>query len=258
MMTKEELEGYGTYRDKYQMEKDYLQDLLLASIYSNTTDEFVFKGGTAISKFYNSDRFSEDLDFTSRRIDAAGARGLMDAAMKSLQYAASYVEEPSANRFGTIEAAIDIEGPRYNGKRSTLQRIIFEINTSASLVEKAIPMPRAPVYADARNYVALVMDRREMLAEKVRAIMSAGRRHKERDLYDMYYLLGKGTPLERGLVMKKLEESKTVFSKEALRECIGGVRVTWNALQPFVQHTLEEYGHVSRTVIDTMKRDGLL
>ncbi len=258
MMTKEELEGYTTYKDKYQMEKDYLQDLLLSSVYSNTTDEFVFKGGTAISKFYNSDRFSEDLDFTSRRIDAAGARKLIDSALKSIQYTARYVDEPAVNTFGTIEAAIDIEGPRYNGKRSTLQRIIFEINTTAVLIEKAVPMPRTPVYADARNYVALVMDKQEILSEKFRALMSAGRKHKERDLYDIYYLIGKGTSISKGLVLRKLKESKIDFSGKWLGECIDKVQATWTTLQPFVQHTLEGYEYVSGTVISAVKRDGLL
>jgi len=258
MITKEELEGYSTYRDKYQIEKDYLQDLILSSIYSNTTDEFVFKGGTAISKFYNSDRFSEDLDFTSKRIGEAEARKLMDLVLKSIQYTARCINEPSINKFGTIEAAINIEGPRYNRKHSTLQKIGFEINTNAVLIEKAVPMPRTPIYADAKNYVALVMDRREILAEKLRAMMSAGRRHKERDLYDIYYLLGKGTSINRELVLKKLDESKIDFSDKELLECIGNVQATWKTLQPFVQHTLEEYEHVSGTVISAMKKEKLL
>ena len=43
-------------------EKDYLIDLTLFSISKNTKDELVFKGGTCLSKFYNLDRFSEDID----------------------------------------------------------------------------------------------------------------------------------------------------------------------------------------------------
>jgi len=258
MITKEELEEYSTYRDKYQIEKDYLQDLILSSIYSNTTDEFVFKGGTAISKFYHSDRFSEDLDFSSKRIDEAEAKRLIDLALKSIQYTARYINEPSINKFGTIEAAINIEGPRYNGRQSTLQKISFKINTNAVLIENAVPMPRNPIYADAKNYVALVMDKREILAEKFRALVSAGRKHKERDLYDIYYLLGKGASINRGLVLKKLDESEIDFSDKELLECIGNVQATWKTLQPFVQHTLEEYEHVSGTVISAMKKDRLL
>lgn len=47
-------------------EKDYLIDLALLSISKNTKNELVFKGGTCLYKFYKLNRFSEDLDFSSR------------------------------------------------------------------------------------------------------------------------------------------------------------------------------------------------
>ena len=58
MMTKDALMAYRTYKDNYQVEKDYLQDLLLYHVYANSSNEMVLKGGTAFSKFYSSDRFS--------------------------------------------------------------------------------------------------------------------------------------------------------------------------------------------------------
>jgi predicted nucleotidyltransferase component of viral defense system len=256
MMDKEDIEAYRTYKDRYQVEKDYLQDLILYSMCSSA-DTLVFKGGTAMSKFYNSDRFSEDLDFTAK-IDEAGVKVLIDGAMASIQYPAAYLEKPTVNKFGTIEAEITIQGPRYNRKASTLQHIAFEINTSAILAEKAIPMARAPIYQDAKNYVALVMDRREILAEKVRAMMSKGRKHKERDLYDMYYLFGKGTPIDNGVVLKKLNEAKISFSKEELLKNIEHVKATWGSLQPFVQHTLEDYGYVSKAVMAALEKNKVL
>src|SRR3989344_2458817 len=51
-------------------EKDYLQDLILFSVYSIIGNELVFKGGTALYKIYKLNRFSEDLDFTlTKKID---------------------------------------------------------------------------------------------------------------------------------------------------------------------------------------------
>ncbi|MCL4379641.1 nucleotidyl transferase AbiEii/AbiGii toxin family protein [Candidatus Marsarchaeota archaeon] len=258
MISKEELEAYSTYKDKYQVEKDYLQELILYSVCSNSTYDLVFKGGTALSKFYNSDRFSEDLDFTSNKIDKTGVKSLIDKAIKSIQYNTVYLEEPYVNEFGTIVATISILGPRYNGKPSTAQQILFEINTGATLVEKAVPMPRNPIYPDAKNYVALVMGKREILAEKVRAMMSKGRRHKERDLYDMYYLIGKDTRFNKEMILKKISESKITFSAEELVEYMKRVQATWKTLQPFIQHTLEEYEYVSKTVISAMERDKVL
>jgi len=48
----------------FQQEKNYIQLLILKSVYSICSRELVFKGGTALTFFYNLNRFSEDLDFT--------------------------------------------------------------------------------------------------------------------------------------------------------------------------------------------------
>src|SRR3989344_4387527 len=49
--------------NKEYIEKDYFQDLLLFNIYKQT-NLLIFKGGTALYKLYDLQRFSEDLDFT--------------------------------------------------------------------------------------------------------------------------------------------------------------------------------------------------
>ena len=51
MITKDALAEYKTYNDPYQVEKDYLQDMLLYNIYANSSNEMVLKGGTAFAKF---------------------------------------------------------------------------------------------------------------------------------------------------------------------------------------------------------------
>ncbi|MEM2123634.1 MAG: nucleotidyl transferase AbiEii/AbiGii toxin family protein, partial [Candidatus Bathyarchaeia archaeon] len=48
----------------FQQEKNYIQTVLLRSIYSKVSREIVFKGGTALAFFHGLNRFSEDLDFT--------------------------------------------------------------------------------------------------------------------------------------------------------------------------------------------------
>ena len=60
---KEELLETANFEQPYQKEKDYIEELFLAEIYEEA-DELVFKGGTAMSKFYGSTRFSDDLDFS--------------------------------------------------------------------------------------------------------------------------------------------------------------------------------------------------
>lgn len=256
MIGKEEIEGFEVFKDPYQTEKDYLQDLILYKIYKEETNELVFKGGTALSKFYHSDRFSEDLDFTTWNVNTDQLKfivNLLDKVITNPDYETKYLEEPSINKFGTVSAKVSIKGPRYNKKTSSIQQIRFEINTKASILTKPIAKSRMPVYPDATNYVALVMEKDEILAEKVRAIMSKGRKHKERDLYDLYYLLTKNTHINKKMIEKKLEESMLSFSDKKLASSINEVKETWNGLVPFVQHNLESYSHVKNFVIAAFK-----
>ncbi|RLF37372.1 MAG: hypothetical protein DRM99_00490, partial [Thermoplasmata archaeon] len=59
-------------------EKDYLLELLLFAL-SDDRRSLAFKGGTALYKFYNLNRFSEDLDF-----DLVGKRFDIDKMIKKI------------------------------------------------------------------------------------------------------------------------------------------------------------------------------
>jgi predicted nucleotidyltransferase component of viral defense system len=260
MITKDALAEYKTYNDPYQVEKDYLQDLLLYNIYANSSNEMVLKGGTAFAKFYNSDRFSEDLDFTfSEKVEKQEgfAKSIIRNAVERLEYRHSYKEEPHINDFGTVEAVILVEGPKFNGKASTVQQIRFEISTGKKLYLGSEAMPRNSVYADARPYVALVMKREEILAEKIRALMSRTRRHRERDLYDLYFFIGKGTGIDSSIIHQKLLEAKIDQSMEAFEKAMKDISKTWSSLEPMVQHKLEDFSYVSDFVGKRIRESGI-
>ena len=260
MITKDALSEYRTYKDPYQVEKDYLQDLLLYNVYAKSSNEMVLKGGTAFSKFYNSDRFSEDLDFTlSGEVEKPEefAKSIIIDAVEGLEYRHSYNEEPHANSFGTVVSTILVEGPRFNGKASTAQQILFEISTVGKLYLGRDAVPRNPAYADARPYVALVMKREEILAEKMRALMSKKRRHRERDLYDLYFFIGKNTAINKELINKKLLEAKISPSLGAFERAIKEVSKAWDSLEPMVQHKLEDFSYVSDFVAKNIKESGV-
>jgi predicted nucleotidyltransferase component of viral defense system len=69
MLTKEELRTYEKTVgfNLWQVEKDYLQHLVLLFLYSRIKNEPVFKGGTALQKVFGLNRFSIDLDFSSTK-----------------------------------------------------------------------------------------------------------------------------------------------------------------------------------------------
>ena len=67
MIDRKELEEYAKIKglNLGQAEKDYVQTIMLFILYQKYGRELVFKGGTALNKCFNLDRFSQDIDFTS-------------------------------------------------------------------------------------------------------------------------------------------------------------------------------------------------
>jgi len=57
-------------------------------------------------------------------------------------------------------------------------------------------------YREILGFSAIVMAEKEILAEKIRALLT---RNQARDLYDIYFLLKKGTKIDIGLINRKLE-----------------------------------------------------
>lgn len=261
MIDEKTLLSYTTFSDPHQIEKDYLQDILLESIYRDS-DFLVFKGGTALSKFYSLGRFSTDLDFTASKngITKDKIDGIIDKAKARLQtdmgYQTETQQESAMNKFGTYKVELVINGPRHitHPRPDTRQHIEIEVNTSAKLARKANAMQRNPIYMDVRAYIALLMDLEEALAEKVRALLSPRRRHREKDLYDIHFLLGKGVLLDRKLIGAKLSESEIADAIELLPDYVKEIRKTWKQLEPLVQHRLEDYGSVKRQVMAAFKR----
>ncbi len=267
MIDKTQLEAYKTFIDPYQTEKDYLQDLLLYNIYKISDRELVFKGGTALSKVYRTDRFSEDIDFTLSKHESTDMdnvekgithiKGVLDGAASKLEYKNSYLEEPRANKFGTVSALLGIEGPRFTGRPSTLQQVRFEVSIRGSVLIKPKAISITPIYAGAQGYVAEVMDATEILSEKIRAVLSKGRYHKERDLYDMYVLLKKRFMPDQKTLETKFKEVDREFSKNEFERAVLKIKDSWLNLKPLVQHTLEDYESVGSYVINAISNADL-
>ena len=126
------------------------------------------------------------------------------------------------------------------------------------MIHKPLQLPRHQIYGDVDEYIGTLMDKAEILSEKFRAIMSKGRRHKERDLYDINFLIQKGAVPNQPEILKKLEEASIPFSKAALNGAIDGIKPTWNDLAPFVSHSLEDYAHVKRNIMNVLEERGIL
>lgn len=190
-------------------EKDYLLELLLFSVFSETGDSLVLKGGTAMYKFYNLNRFSEDLDFVvnKRRINI---QDIVNKALKRLSALGVEGKLQIETYTNETNAKILFKGPLYDGRKESMAYIAI----NCSLREKALTLRKElfiPAYKEIPSFNAFIMDAKEIFAEKVRAILT---RNKARDIYDLWFLLKKGVVPDMGLINKKLKIYNLVFSRK--------------------------------------------
>ena len=181
------------------VEKDYVLGWLLAGIATlPMSAEWIFKGGTCVKKcFFETYRFSEDLDF-SLRPDAAYTRDDLVAQLRELttraaelsglEFAFDLVEvKARQNRQGqqTFEGRVAYRGPlAYPGS----PKVRFDITRHEAIVDEPAERPILHPYPDALpgGSVVLTYSFEELLAEKVRALLE---RSRPRDLYDVVHLL---------------------------------------------------------------------
>lgn len=229
MIEKEELLKYAQNK-KYnlgQAEKDYFQEMILFILYQEYGQELVFKGGTALTKCYGFDRFSEDLDFSAKKeydFEKTISNGLK-------RFFIEFEVERKKHK-ESIDLSYRIKGPLFNGNRNSLCKIEVDISLrdvpllKASVKKIGLQIEEIPLFQ------VVVMSEQEILAEKIRAIMT---RNKARDLYDVYYLLKKGTKVNKDLINKKIED-KHKFSITKLKKSILEKKIIYDTeLKPLLK-----------------------
>ena len=225
MLDRRALESHTEEFNLYQVEKDYLQHIVLRRLYQSFSNEIIFKGGTALQKAYNMGRFSEDLDFT------AGAPAGMDAIAKKIETVFNGLNDfcntthTATKDQRSLKYRLKMEGPLHTSSPQSMQSIIIDISLREKALMQPAVVPISPTYLDIGNYVATVMDIREMLAEKVRTIMT---RRSSRDLYDIYFILSKRVRLDIGIANKKLSYYNMQYSKKEFLQRAEALEKVWN------------------------------
>ncbi len=219
MISLAELKEYAKVRrlSLGKAEKDYFQNILLYLIYSNHGSDIVFKGGTAISKCYGSPRFSEDLDFTVRDdFDMALIDGLKRFGIDF------ELKEKALEREKNVRVLI--KGPLYNGEKRSMCSIWLNL----SLREQVLFEPQIKTIGrfmyEIPEFDVVVMDPKEILAEKFRAILT---RKKARDLYDIWFLLNRGTPIDIDLVQSKLDYYGLEWNTRSILHSMKEIEPIW-------------------------------
>ncbi len=258
MLDKNSLLATSNYEQPYQKEKDYIEEMFLAGIY-DCFDDLVFKGGTALSKFYDSVRFSDDLDFSlaeKKESEKIGATLEKMIEERSRDYPIRVMRRMDTSDATTYE--LSIRGPLFE-MLNKYQHLKIEINKSTSVVETTTTFRRNPVYNDLKPYLAIVMSLKEILAEKTEALLF---RHnlKARDLYDLYFLMQKGTEIKVSLIDRKMREQGHTFTAERFMKRVDAMAEIWEKelrrLLPEDKFVL--YGTVKKSVIEGFRASSIL
>lgn len=213
MITPRQLEELGEFYkiDKFTVFREYLQLLFLSYFYQNKkSTKIYFKGGTAIHLLFGSPRFSEDLDFSS------------EDKISQIKMMMEEVEKQIGRELAGIKLL-----PAYQGKQSIRFRLKYQPPefkypfvirldfTEGKRVKKPMASPLLTKFPLLFFPVVVHLSAEEILAEKIRALLTRG---KGRDIFDLWFLLGTGIKIDKNLLASKLKEVGEKFYKEKLIE----------------------------------------
>lgn len=219
--------------DQNVIEKDYLLGWLLSGIAENPelSRTWVFKGGTCLRKcYYETYRFSEDLDFTivddgpeepgdllpifsdiaTWIRDASGIELVVDD--RSFKRAVNKRGNP------TTLGRIAYRGPNGN---PTMPKVKLDLTSDEVLVAPAVLRPIGHPYSDQLPQPrVLSYSIAELFGEKLRALAE---RCRPRDLYDVVHLhrhpdlIGRAEPVRKALQRKCEHARIDVPSADSIR-----------------------------------------
>jgi len=230
-------------------EKDYLLEFLLYSL-SDDRRSLIFKGGTALYKFYNLNRFSEDLDF-----DVIGKRFDADKMIKKIirNLELSGMQRPLPEKIeysNETNIRFAIRGPLYDGSKNSMSRVTLNISKRErpiSPLEKLL----VTTYPEIPSFELSVLDVEEIAAEKIRCIIT---REKPRDIYDLWFLSKKGITIDVSLVNKKLKIYKLTFNQKKFIEKVNEKQKMWKRdLQDLIIGTLPKFDEIVTELVDWSK-----
>jgi predicted nucleotidyltransferase component of viral defense system len=195
--------------DQFSILREYVQTLFLFHLFNlKDSEDVYFKGGTSIRLLLNSFRFSEDLDFSST-LDVKPLSRLLENTLSGLSRELSNISmAPLKLKRHSLVSRI----------KFTVQELVhpLSVHLEVSLREKPI-MPQSGVletlYPISPYPIIRHLGWEEILAEKIRACLI---RAKSRDLFDIWYLLSKETPLNWDLVNKKMAYYNKVVQPQEL------------------------------------------
>ncbi|MFA5771696.1 MAG: nucleotidyl transferase AbiEii/AbiGii toxin family protein [Thermoplasmata archaeon] len=224
-------------------EKDYFQEIIMLGV-SREAPELVFKGGTALYKFHNLDRFSEDLDF-SGKIGRLAIRRVA-SYLENFGYKASV----SAKEMGSATLlTFTINGFLYQGTPESAARIRMDISSENAPALKTEWLQFFSLYQDIPAFRLQLLDLKEVLSEKVSALIT---RKKTRDAYDIWFLLGRGVSVDAALIDKKLKLYGAKLNEAALNAALDECERDWDKELTLMMTNGIKFGGVRRRIREAL------
>ena len=237
------------------VEKDYVLGWVLAGIYQQPSleESWIFKGGTCLKKcYFETHRFSEDLDFTltdPSHID----RDFLASVFRNIGewiYEKTGIELPEAMQdfdiFENPRGSVSCQGKlSYRGpiapRSGGLPRIKLDLTPDELLV---LPPAEHTIFHDysdapAEAITVLCYTYEEAFAEKVRALAD---RARPRDLYDVINLYRNAEARPRPAVLLDVLEQKCAHRGRSV-PTLGGLEIHRGNLEgswrPMLGHQLQ-------------------
>lgn len=207
------------------VEKDYALGWLLAGISAHPIlhESWVFKGGTCLKKcFFETYRFSEDLDFTLRDESHLDENFLKSTFAEISEWvyeecglelptdwqAFEIVTNPRGNP--SCQGKVSYRGPIAPRSERQLPRMKLDLTADEKLVLAPVRLPIHHPYSDAPSSGIEVQAYayEEAFGEKVRAL---GERTRPRDLYDVINLFRNDSSRPASAVLLEVLSQKCEF-----------------------------------------------
>lgn len=223
MISRTELEEYARRRGIKNIghaEKDYFQNVILFIIYQHFGKELVFKGGTALSKCYGLNRFSEDLDFSSEKaIDFS----FIESGLKNFRIEYE-LERKSFERSESV--ILRIAGPLFTGSKNSRCKLILDVSFRETPVITPSVKTLGRFLEEIPNFDVYVMSLEEIFSEKVRAVLT---RNKARDVYDLCFLASLDVTFNKKLTNEKLKYYNLSFDEKKFIKAVLDKKTIWTS-----------------------------
>ncbi len=204
MISREKLRDINknSFLHLYQQEKDYLIKVFLFH-YFRRYDSAVFKGGTCIRYLYETDRFSEDIDFNlivKPKKFKKEVRNTMKE-FENIGIECGFIKEEMFEEAYTAE--IWFHGPLHEKTNQTRNKFRIDAGKrEGTLLEPEWTFIGSKYPETKEKFLVQAMNRNELLVEKVITMLT---RSKGRDLYDVWYLLKRDNAVDPDLFEDKYQ-----------------------------------------------------